>query len=362
MPSAATSKLEKQASTEAFDPIRQAITVVEHKIRNLEKRKKKIEIYREEQKNGRDLNSDQLAAVAKYEEVQQTLEFSKDLYKQFNGIAVDAAKQQKKHARKEALERAQQELAKVKEILMIQDVLQNMGQENVREDFLAGRNGAALLGEEDLKYLDDLYSEVSPKHGGVGGEDGSPTFQVSIVEGKSKDIVGTTYAKLKELVSTIHACGYFDQVPEEVVEEQIEEVATEAEVITHEVVEEEEYISETPAIPPTDTFPQAVTSVSQPTSNLPIPSTMVAQSTAAVPTPVAAVESSYFSTAAPTFESELDSPDLSSMLTGTTQQNQHSTPPPSGPVAPIPTQTFTNQNFASVPTSNVPQQVCWFFT
>jgi hypothetical protein len=81
---------------------------------------RKIESYREEQKNGKDLNSDQLAAVAKYEEVQQTLEFSRDLCKQYNGIAIDAAKQLKKQARKEALEKAQQEVAKVKEILMVQ--------------------------------------------------------------------------------------------------------------------------------------------------------------------------------------------------------------------------------------------------
>lgn len=40
MPSA-NPKLEKQASTEAAEPIRQAITVIEHKIRNLEKRKVK---------------------------------------------------------------------------------------------------------------------------------------------------------------------------------------------------------------------------------------------------------------------------------------------------------------------------------
>ena len=52
-----------------------------------------------------------------------------------------------------------------------------MGQESVRKDFLAGQNGAALLGEEDLKYLDDLYSEVSPKH---GGEDGVPPFEVCL--------------------------------------------------------------------------------------------------------------------------------------------------------------------------------------
>ena len=53
-----------------------------------------------------------------------------------------------------------------------------MGQESIRKDFLAGRNGAALLGEEDLKYLDDLYSEVSPKH---GGEDGVPPFEVCLL-------------------------------------------------------------------------------------------------------------------------------------------------------------------------------------
>ena len=66
------------------------------------------------------MNSDQLAAVAKYEEVQQTLEFARDLCKQFNGIAVDATKQLKKQARKEALEKNQQDLAKVKEILVVQ--------------------------------------------------------------------------------------------------------------------------------------------------------------------------------------------------------------------------------------------------
>jgi caprin-1 len=57
----------------------------------------------------------------------------------------------------------------------MQDVLQSMGQENVREDFLAGRNGAVLLSEEDLKYLDDLFTEVSLKH---GREEGVPPFQV----------------------------------------------------------------------------------------------------------------------------------------------------------------------------------------
>ncbi|XP_021916689.1 caprin homolog isoform X2 [Zootermopsis nevadensis] len=413
MPSAATAKLEKQASTEAVDSFRQAIIILEHKIRNLEKRKRKIESYREEQKNGKDLNSDQLAAVAKYEEVQQTLEFARDLCKQFNGIAVDAAKQHKKQARKEALENF---FAKVKEILLVQDVLHNMGQESVREDFLAGRNGAVQLDDEDLKHLDDLYIEVLPKH---GREDGALPFQeqvqhsaehlLSIVEGKSKEILGTTYVKLKELVTAIHACGYFDQSVEETSEEQTEElVNTEVELQNSQeaVVDEENYVGETQMVAPSDTtFPQAVaqlqsvTTGSQSTAAMPVSSPMVPQPTASVapvPTPVASVESSYFSTAAPTFvpaqasalqqsrplnevissvnssfnflqESELDSPDLSAMLTGTSQPSQQAqqrgipTPPPSGPVpvAPIPTQTFTNQNFASVPPANVAQQVVY---
>lgn len=50
-----------------------------------------------------------------------------------------------------------------------------MGSETVREDFLAGRNGAVKLTEADLKALDDLYIEVSPKR---LTEDGKPNTQV----------------------------------------------------------------------------------------------------------------------------------------------------------------------------------------
>lgn len=39
MPTAAVAKLEKQGSLDANDPLRQAIVMVDHKIRNLEKRK-----------------------------------------------------------------------------------------------------------------------------------------------------------------------------------------------------------------------------------------------------------------------------------------------------------------------------------
>lgn len=59
------------------------------------------------------MNHDQKIAVAKYDEVVQTLDLTRELCKQVVGIANDAAKQQKKLARKEAVERTQQDVAKV---------------------------------------------------------------------------------------------------------------------------------------------------------------------------------------------------------------------------------------------------------
>lgn len=79
------------------------------------------------------------------------MEFARDLCKQFNGIALIADKDAKKQARKEAAARSQQELSKIREVLLVQDALQQLGNDTIREDFLFGRNGAATLSEDDLK-------------------------------------------------------------------------------------------------------------------------------------------------------------------------------------------------------------------
>ncbi|KAE8736889.1 hypothetical protein FOCC_FOCC017656, partial [Frankliniella occidentalis] len=161
MPSAA--KLVKQASTEAPDPLRQGVTIIEHKIRNLEKRKVKLESYRALQNEGKDLQPEQLAAVAKYDEVIQTLEFARDLCKQFNSISADNAKAAKRQARKEALERQANDLARIKDVLLFQNVLNQIGTDAVREDFLNGTNGATKLTETDLQLFDTFYETVTPK-------------------------------------------------------------------------------------------------------------------------------------------------------------------------------------------------------
>lgn len=165
----------------------------------------KLESYRELQNSGKDLNSDQKTAVAKYDEVIQTLDFAKDLYKQFLAIASASEKESKKLARKEALARGQSELAKIRDVLLVQDALAQLGREEVREDFLAGRNGAAALTQTDLNLLDELYPAVTPRH--EAGDATAFATQVqtaaehllAVVDGKPKEAFGGTYAQIKEV-------------------------------------------------------------------------------------------------------------------------------------------------------------------
>ncbi|CAH2269872.1 jg21703 [Pararge aegeria aegeria] len=158
MPSAANAKCEKPASSEATDnsPIRQVMTILEHKIRNLEKRKSKLTSYRDLQKAGKELNGDQRVAVAKYDEVNQTLEFARELSKQVTAVATVAEREAKKQAKKDAWVRYTAETNKIREVLLVLDCLMQMGNTEAREDFLNGTNGAAKLTEQDLKILDDL--------------------------------------------------------------------------------------------------------------------------------------------------------------------------------------------------------------
>lgn len=351
MPSASTVKVAKEASTEAVEPLRQALVIIEHKIRNLEKRKGRLDGYRDLQKNGKELHNEQLQAVAKYDEVVQTLEFSRDLYKQFVAVSTESSKQQKKQARKEALEKTQQEIAKFKEILVIQDVLANMGQDNVREDFLAGRNGAITLTEEDLQHLDDVFVEVSPKR---EIEEGMPPFAeqaqkaaehlVSLVDGKNKEFVGTTYAKLKEQIAAISTCGYFDQSAPETNPPAVEEGAVVEAVVAAAPEEEPEPEDTEPQVVQSATFQSNIASVVEvPLVVESSPAVMPVVETAGqyiAQLPINDVISSVMSSVTGSLnfiqESELESPDV-----GVSQV-------PAQPVT-IPTQTFTNANFSAPP-------------
>lgn len=80
--------------------IKQTLIIIEKKVRNLDKRRIKLEEYKETQRKGYALNEDQLSAVSKYDEVLRTLELTREMEKQFVGLANDTMKQQKKQAKK----------------------------------------------------------------------------------------------------------------------------------------------------------------------------------------------------------------------------------------------------------------------
>ncbi|KAK9509686.1 hypothetical protein O3M35_006946 [Rhynocoris fuscipes] len=216
MPTASVARLEKQASLDANDPLRQAIVMIDHKIRNLEKRKGRLDGYRDLQKNGKDLNSDQLEAISKYDAVVAHLDFAKELSKLLTNLAIDAAKNIKKQARKEALERAQQELARTKDLLIIQDVLASMGQDAVRDDLLSGKAKVTLTPEE-LQAIDDLYVELTPKRDEpmvfADMFQGVAETMVTLIDGKNKEAFGTTYSALKAKILEVATSGYFDTAP-----------------------------------------------------------------------------------------------------------------------------------------------------
>jgi len=116
-------------------------------------------------------------------------------------------------------------------VLLIQHILVSIGTDSVRDNFLHGKNGAVKLSEEELKYLDSLYNEIMMKNQREESDlmFGQQTQKVAehyvaIVDGKQREVVGTTYNKLKEIFVKINQSGYFDQVHESSESAPVEEV------------------------------------------------------------------------------------------------------------------------------------------
>ena len=73
-----------------------------------------------------------------------------------------AEKAQKKQLKRERAERVMQDMRRTRELLNIQNILDSMGGEQVRDDFTEGRKGAVKLTEDNLNHLDELYKLISP--------------------------------------------------------------------------------------------------------------------------------------------------------------------------------------------------------
>ncbi|XP_053576513.1 caprin-1 isoform X2 [Bombina bombina] len=196
------------------EAMKQILVVIDKKLRNLEKKKGKLDDYQDRMNKGERLNQDQLDAVSKYQEVLTNMEFARDLQKSLMALSQDIQKSIKKAARREQLMREEAEQKRLKTVLELQFVLDKLGDEEVRNDLKQGVNGSPLMSEEELAVLDEFYKLVEP--------DRDPSVRLceqyeqasshlwDVLDGKDKPVCGTTYKAVREMLDRVLQSGYFD--------------------------------------------------------------------------------------------------------------------------------------------------------
>lgn len=198
--------------------IKQALIIIEKKVRNLDKRRMKLEEYRATQKKGENLNEDQLSAVSRYDEVLRTLELTREMEKQFVGLANDAMKQQKKQIKKEQIERDEAAKEKFKEAQKFLSVLDKLGDNDIRKDFLNEANGACKITDQELNLLDQFDELIRPCELGAGLDAAAGEVAdhlICLTESKNKVISqrhnNASYSELKKLLDRIIQSPYWSK-------------------------------------------------------------------------------------------------------------------------------------------------------
>jgi len=167
----------------------------------------KLDSVRAKQQAGETLEKEQKEAITHYESVINNLEFARELQKNFNQIAADIEKQQKKQAKREKMEKAASEVKRISDILQVQTTLDSMGSDTVRQDFKTGKHGAVVLTDDNLNSLDELYPLISPSRDGEGeGEfpdklNTASEHMICLLEARDRAIAGSTYKELMELIT-----------------------------------------------------------------------------------------------------------------------------------------------------------------
>uniref|UniRef100_A0A8C4RMU9 Cell cycle associated protein 1b n=1 Tax=Erpetoichthys calabaricus TaxID=27687 RepID=A0A8C4RMU9_ERPCA len=195
------------------EAIKQVLSVIEKKVRNLEKKKGKLDDYQAKKNKGERLNQDQLEAVSKFQEVVNNLDFARDLQKGFLALSQDIQKAVKKAVRREQLQREETEQRRVKSVLEVQFILEKLGEETVRNDFKQGASGIQLS-DEELVALDEFYKLVRPERDQnlrlTEQYDQASLHLWELLEAREKAVVGTTYKALKEIIDRVLQSDYFN--------------------------------------------------------------------------------------------------------------------------------------------------------
>ncbi|XP_036391239.1 caprin-1b isoform X1 [Megalops cyprinoides] len=204
-----------QSSAAQTEAMKQVLGVIDKKVRNMEKKKSKLDDYQAKKNKGEHLNQDQLEALSKFQEVANNLEFARELQKSFLALGQDIQKTVKKAARREQLQREEAEQKRLKMVLELQFLLERLGEDSVRQELKHGVSGSPLLTDADLAVLSDFYKLVMPERDqnvrlAEQYEQVSQHF-LELLEGKDKAVAGTTYKALKEMLDKVLQSGYFDK-------------------------------------------------------------------------------------------------------------------------------------------------------
>ena len=162
------------------------------------------------------MNDDQKAAIAKYDEVMQNLEFARELQQQFKTMIVDEERSSKKKLKKEAVERAKVESGRLASILTFQKIIMALSKPKVLEQFKSGENKLKMSKEQfgDLEEFVQLVSKVKSLDENDKETVSLAEHLISLAEAKPKKAVGkTSYKDLNDTFNSMKKSGFnFEEV------------------------------------------------------------------------------------------------------------------------------------------------------
>ncbi|XP_029969309.1 caprin-2 [Salarias fasciatus] len=196
--------------------IEDGLICLKHKVRNLEKKKLKLEDYKKRMSRGETLNRDQLVAVEKYDEVLHNITFARELHKTLDGLTQTLLRAQKQAVKREQMAKQEMERRRLTTVLQVQQLLGTLQQDSVQSDLLSGRNQAPYVPAHTLHSLNQLAALLGAKR------DDTLSFQqmeqaalvyLDLLEGKDQPVAGSSFKLLKEELTRLLDCKYFNYLP-----------------------------------------------------------------------------------------------------------------------------------------------------
>lgn len=196
------------------------LTVTEKKIRNLEKRKAKLDGYKSIVEQGGSLDPDQKAAVDKYDEVIGSISTTKELVKTFKSMYDHQHKSEKKLKQKQALEQQELDLKNFQKLVNVFEIFKLVSlNEKVQSDLSASsEEESPVLADKELEMVVAFYNEY------LAGiyEEGSDVTQICnkmgeklylLCQSSQKKLSNYSYSNLNDTYEKLIECEYFKELP-----------------------------------------------------------------------------------------------------------------------------------------------------